>query len=173
MTKNFNKIIILVAVFSLSILLANCGQKSPGEMLKAADKSVENKNVPEAVQTYEKIMKEYPDSEEAADALFRIAALYQGKMIKNYSEKESLNKAVELFKQVYIKYPKSKIAPKGLFMSGFVEANDLNNFQEATKTYKLFLEKYPNSELSVSAKEELQNMGLSPEEILMKKKNVN
>jgi hypothetical protein len=39
-------------------------------------------------------------------------------------------------------------------------------FDEATKSYKLFLEKYPNDPLAVSAKEELDNMGIPPEEIL-------
>ena len=32
--------------------------------------------------------------------------------------------------------------------------------------YNLFLEKYPSHPLAVSAKEELNNMGLTPEEIL-------
>jgi hypothetical protein len=32
----------------------------------------------------------------------------------------------------------------------------------------LFIEKYPDHELAASAKEELENMGLTPEEILQK-----
>ena len=51
-------------------------------------------------------------------------------------------------------------------MAGFVEANNLYNFSEATKTYQLFLDKYPTHQLALSAKEELNNMGRSPEDIL-------
>jgi TolA-binding protein len=77
---------------------------------------------------------------------------------------------VELFRSVYEKYPNSEQAPMGLFMAGFVEANELNDYDAATKTYNLFLETFPDHELATSAKEELDNMGLTPEEIL--KKNI-
>lgn len=53
-------------------------------------------------------------------------------------------------------------------MAGFINANELQNYDEATKLYKQFLVEYPNDELAASAQAELDNMGLSPEEILMK-----
>jgi len=56
----------------------------------------------------------------------------------------------------------------GLFMAGFVLANELNMYNEATETYNYFIEKFPEHELAASAKEELDNMGLTPEEILRK-----
>jgi hypothetical protein len=55
-------------------------------------------------------------------------------------------------------------------MAGFVEANELQNYEAATETYNLFLKTFPDHELATSAKEELDNMGLTPEEIL--KKNI-
>jgi hypothetical protein len=51
-------------------------------------------------------------------------------------------------------------------MAGFINANELKNFDEATSLYKQFLMEYPNNELASSAQAELDNMGLSPEEIL-------
>jgi TolA-binding protein len=74
--------------------------------------------------------------------------------------------------QVYEKYPDSEEAPKSLFMSGFILANDLMLYDKATSSYNLFLEKYPSHPLAVSAKEELDNMGLSPEEILKRTETV-
>ena len=56
----------------------------------------------------------------------------------------------------------------GLFMAGFVQANDLHDYDAASETYNLFLKTYPDHELATSAKEELDNMGLTPEEILKK-----
>ena len=53
-------------------------------------------------------------------------------------------------------------------MCGYIQANELKDFDAATKTYKLFIEKFPDSEFAVSAKAELDNMGLAPEEILKK-----
>ena len=51
-------------------------------------------------------------------------------------------------------------------------ADDLMKYDEATSSYNLFLEKYPSHPLAVSAKEELDNMGLSPEEILKRTETV-
>ena len=51
-------------------------------------------------------------------------------------------------------------------MAGYILANDLQKYDDATKSYKLFIEKYPGHPLASSAKQELDNMGLSPEEIL-------
>jgi TolA-binding protein len=79
-----------------------------------------------------------------------------------------LEKAIELFKKLYNEYPKSSFAPSGLFMAGFINANELKNYNEATRLYKQFLMEYPDDELAASAQAELENMGLTPEEILMK-----
>jgi len=82
--------------------------------------------------------------------------------------KESLEKAAQTYKDVYDKYPKYERTPESLFLSAFIEANDLKNYNKATSIYKLFLEKYPDHELTPSVKAELDNMGLSPDEILKK-----
>ena len=84
------------------------------------------------------------------------------------SETGSLKKSVELFKGMYEKYPKSEQAATGIFMAGFVEANELHDYDAATITYNSFIKLFPNHELITSAKEELDNMGLTPEEILQK-----
>ncbi|MCW9065762.1 MAG: hypothetical protein OQJ78_05645, partial [Ignavibacteriaceae bacterium] len=65
-------------------------------------------------------------------------------------------------------YPSSEYAPSGLFMAGFISANELNNYEAATIIYQQFLKEYPNNELAASAQAELDNMGLSPEDILKK-----
>ena len=85
------------------------------------------------------------------------------------SKEESIKQSAKIFVSVADKYPKSEQAPQSLFMAGFIYANELKNYDEAIKTYKLFLEKYPDNQLASSAKDELDNMGLTPEEILKKK----
>jgi TolA-binding protein len=80
-----------------------------------------------------------------------------------------MEKAVTLFKSVFDKYSDSKQASVSLFMAGFIQANDLKKYQEATATYNLFLQKYPKSDLAPAAAEEINNMGLTPEKIIAKK----
>jgi TolA-binding protein len=94
-------------------------------------------------------------------------------MLKNIDEHVSLEKAVRYYKKVFDEHPNSLQAPASLFMSGFILANELKNYKQAKIIYNLFLQKFPNHELAASAREELNNLGLSPEEILKNKKTQN
>ncbi len=157
-------------VFILGILLSGCGKKSDIDYMNIAEKSIKQNNIALAVDSYKKLIDEYPHSSKAPDAMFRLATLYQNKMVKNISDNESLEKAVDLFEELNKIYPDSPMAPKALFMSGFILANDIHDFTRATQVFKTFLEKYPENELTSSAREELNNMGMSPSEILEKRK---
>jgi TolA-binding protein len=160
-------IIINLSLFLL--VLAGCGDKKTAvELLTEGQKYTSEENLPEAVLSYETLIKDYPEDELAPEATVRLASIYQNKLVKNISENESLLKSLELFKSIYEKFPLSDQAPMGLFMAGFVQANELHDFDGATETYNLFLKDFPDHELAASAKEELENMGLSPEEVLQK-----
>jgi len=166
-----NTVLLMKRLFSIFILLIliGCGEKkSVDELITEANTNLNENKVPEAVLLFEEIINEYPDSDKTPEILSRLASVYQNKMLKNLSDTESLEKAVSLFRKIYDDYPESSYAPTGLFMSGFVLANELNYYDKATETYNIFLEKYPTHELATSAKEEIENMGLSPEEILKK-----
>jgi TolA-binding protein len=162
----------IIGILSLSvILLVGCStKKSAAELFSDGEMFLEESKIPEAVNSYETLMNEYPDDVLAPDAIARLASIYQNKQVKNVPETQSLLKSIELFRSIYDKYPNSEQAPMGLFMAGFVEANELQNYEAATETYNLFLKTFPDHELATSAKEELDNMGLTPEEIL--KKNI-
>ena len=163
------KSVLLLVLFAL--ILTGCSKKSDKEYMDAAEKSAQNKNYSEALKLYQELLKEYPDSKNAPEALVKMASLYMIDADSTLNQEQSYAKAAELFKEVFDKYPKSEQAPKALFMSAFVLSNDLNKYDEATKIYKLFLEKFPNHQLAKSAKEELNTMGMSPDDILKKNKN--
>ncbi len=159
--------------FSLILIsmLISCGSvETDSELFRKGKSLVDQKNIPEAVAAYEQLLKEYPKSTFADSTLYNLATVYQYKLVPNLNEQESLEKAASYFKQIYNDYPGRGLAPAGLFMCGYIQANELKDFDAATKTYQLFLEKYPDTEFAVSAKAELNNMGLAPEEIL--KKNI-
>lgn len=157
-------------IFLLTILLLiSCSsKKTDQELMDEANANLNQNKIPEAVMVLEKLVDDYADSELAPEALSKLASVYQNRMLKNIPDKESLEKAANLFRKIYDDYPESSYAPTGLFMSGFVLANELIYYDKATETYNLFIEKFPNHELSASAKEEIENMGLTPEEILKK-----
>ena len=155
--------------FILIFLFASCGNISDKEYMNKASESIKQNNIAEAVDAYESLVEEHPESKLAPEALYQLALLYQTIQIKNLPEKESLEKSVQFYKSVYEKYPQSELAPKCLFMAGFIQANNLMDYKDATKTYSLFVEEFPNHELAYSAREELKNMGKPAEEILEKK----
>jgi len=160
-----SSIILLI----ISALLIGCStKKTDEELYSEGDKNYKANKFPEAVSAYEELINEYPDSKLTPGTLFRVATIYQNQQLKNISAKESLDKSVQLFRRIYDQYPKSKFAATGLFMAGFVYSNALKNYDKARETYNLFIEKFPDNELVVSAKQELEYMGLTPEEILEK-----
>lgn len=159
----------LIIFITLLIFIGCSAKKSDNELLDEAQINLQQQKYPEAVLAFENLVNDYPESKLAPLALSKLASIYQNKQIKNLSEQQNLEKAVELFKKLHDEYPSSEYAASGLFMAGFIYANELQNFDEATKCYQQFLKEYPDNELASSAQAELDNMGLTPEEILHKK----
>ncbi len=151
------------------LVLLNCSGKNADELLKEGEKFIKQKKYSEAAEVYKKVLDEFPDSPKSAKAMFELAKLYQGKVLKNIGEKESLKKAVEYYKNIFEKFPESNEAPSALFMAGFIEANELKDYDSAKETYNLYLKNFPEGDLADDAKIELANLGKTPEEILMEK----
>lgn len=155
--------------FVIIILVISCSKTTDKQYLDQAKSLLKENKVTESITALETLLKEYPESKLAPKALIELATIYQGQLDKSIAPEESFNRAQKYFREVFDKYPDSEDAANSLFMSSFILANDLKKFDEATVSYKLFLEKYPNSPLVQSAQDELDNMGLSPEEVLKKK----
>ena len=158
----------IIALLTIFLIVGCSTKKTDKELFDEAQQNLKQDKIPEAVMAFEEIVTDHSGSDLAPEALSQLAGLYQNKLIKSISEKENLEKAIELFKKLHADYPKSSFAPSGLFMAGFINANELQNYDEATRLYKQFLQEYPNDVLASSAQAELDNMGLTPEEILMK-----
>ena len=149
------------------LLIVGCSsKKTDKELFDIAQKNLKENKIPEAVTAYDQLVNDYSESKLAPEALTQLASIYQNKMVKSISEEENLKKAISIFKRIHNDYPKSEYAPSGLFMAAFITANDLKNYKEATLLYEQFLKEYPDNDLASSAQAELDNMGLSPEEIL-------
>ena len=160
----------ILFLLALTVLLFGCGKKKQAvEYMKEAKAGIEQKKIPETVKAYETLLSEFPNDSLAPEALYQLATLYQNKMVPNLKENESMEKAVTLFKSVFDKYSDSKQASVSLFMAGFIQANDLKQYKDATITYNLFLQKYPQNDMAPAAKDELNNMGMTPEQIITKK----
>jgi len=157
-------------LFLALVIFVGCSsKKTDKELFDEAQTFIQQQKYPEAAMAFEELTNNYPESSLAPNALSQLASIYQNKQIKNLSENESLEKSIQLFKKLHDEYPSSEYAASGLFMAGFIYANELKNFEEAKKCYQQFLKEYPHDDLAASAQAELDNMGMSPEEILQKR----
>lgn len=159
----------LVTLLLTAVILAGCSSKSEDEYLASAEKFMQENKYAEAIAEYEKLASEYPEGKSAPKAFFEIAKIYQAKLVADITSDASFQKSIEYYQKVTDQFPASDEAPLSLFMIGFIQANEMQKFDLATATYNLFVSKYPQHQLAESAREELNNMGLSPDEILKRK----
>jgi TolA-binding protein len=159
----------LLPLLIFSLLFTFCGGKTDKELFDEAVKLSNEKKYDDAIVAFENIETEFKESELAPKALFESAKIYQGQVIKKLNSKESLLKSIEVYKKVYENYPNSYEAENSLFMSAFIYANDLNDLENAKLAYELYLEKFPDGVLAKDARIELENLGKTPEQILMEK----
>jgi TolA-binding protein len=160
---------LTVMFLTVSLLFIGCTKKDENVYRNAASECLKKQDIRGAVENYNKIAEEFPDSPSAPKALYDIAGLYQNKMDRTMDPTASLNRAIEYFNKVVEKYPKSKEAPLALFNTGFVQANELKKYDDAKKSYSKFLADYPNHEMAVAAKQEIDYMGVAPETIIQNK----
>jgi peptidyl-prolyl cis-trans isomerase C len=65
---------------------------------------------------------------------------------------------IQYYRDIVTNYPDHKFAPQALFMIAFVYAEELRYTDQAERTFKELLEKYPVSEVAESAQWMLDNM---------------
>ena len=119
-----------IIAFLMLLLFFGCSSnKSDKELFDEAKLILKEQKYPEAVVSFEELINDHSESELAPEALSQLASIYQNKQIKSLSEEENLEKAIELFKKLHDNYPSSEYAPSGLFMAGFISANDLQNYE--------------------------------------------
>ncbi len=102
-------------------------------------------------------------------SLVELGNIYRINGIKTISKKESLLKAVDYYKKAQNEYPDSTISKKTLFFAGFILNNELKMYEEARKVYEKYISEYPNDSLVPTVKAEIENLGLTPEQILEKR----
>ena len=158
----------LVSVFLLiSIFVFGCSQKSDKDYYEEGQNALKTEEYSIALTNFQKIVDEFPNSEFYKNALLQTAELNHG-LVNKQITKENSEKALKAFSEYHSKFKDDAKAPQALFMVGYIWANELGNIDEAKKVYTKLIELYPNSEMAVAAKSEIDNLGLTPEEILEK-----
>jgi len=155
--------IVLGCLLCAMLALVSCVKKNESTMLRSADEAAKHGKWEEAVSGYSDILKEFPNSTHAAEAMFKIGII-QTNQLKDYSA------GMKTLEDVASRYASSDEAPKALMTLGFLYANqpDVKNLDLAKKYYEQVVSQYPSNELAASANIELENLGQSPENTLQR-----
>jgi len=65
---------------------------------------------------------------------------------------------VDAYRQVVENYPDSDVTPQAAFMVGFIQSEELKDYDAAQKSFQTLLARYPKSELAASARWMLDHM---------------
>lgn len=160
---------IIFLNFLLLTMFAACSGVSDKELYDTAKEKYYSGNYEETLYNYEKLIQEFPQSKYRAEVLFELGKLYHGQVVKSLTKDQNFTKAIDNYRKVFSEFPNYKDAPNSMFMTGFVYANELSVLDSAEYYYNLFIKKYPDNEMVISAKAELENLGIPAEEILRRK----
>jgi tetratricopeptide (TPR) repeat protein len=173
-TMNMKNLILLTGIFAITLTaLIGCGKKdagsdiasleakfkelTTGENLK--DKTGEIRDVMGKLAVAYERAGQSKDPEIAVKNLYLAAEMYETNQL-------DVSKSLGLYQKIFNEYPDHDRAADALFKMGYIYNNMLNDLPNAEKMYRLFLEKYPEDQLAPSAQFEIDNLGVSPEEIL-------
>ena len=164
----------IFVLLSLALMLLSCGEKMSVEKINeleskvfAKDAVLSSENVIQLVDAYLLFAKQNPNDQQTPEFLFKALDVAVG------VNAEGPQKAIDIADVLIEKYPDFEMTPMALFIKGFVYENMIGDLQNAEMTYRHFIEKYPNSPIVEDVKATLENLGLTPEELIRKFEEAN
>ena len=132
------------------------------QLMQVEDAAANETLAKEVLVVYDEFMLAYPDDDHIPELLFK-----SGEVLKGLG---AHLKSAKAFYKVHTQFPNTKIAPIALFHQAHCfEA--LDQHLTAKNTYEDFIERYPNHPYVSQAKEMIQILNLSDEELIHKFQN--
>ncbi|MCE1189171.1 MAG: tetratricopeptide repeat protein [Ignavibacteria bacterium] len=165
--KYIRTILVLIA-----LVLIGCSKRSEKNYLDSASEKMRNNDISGCIVEYQKLIQDYPSSLNSLAALDSLIYIYQNGLEKSLSRQAAQQKVVECYSTISKNFPESDQGKVAMFMVGFIQANELQQYDAAKKSYQAFLDKNPNHPMAPAARTELENIGKSAEDILKSAKGI-
>lgn len=150
-------------------MLLSCEDKMSVEKIDVLESKVfaegaspSKDDVIQLVDAYMIFARQNPDDMLSPDFIFRALDITVG------LNTENPQKAIDIADVLIEKYPDFEMTPMSMFIKGFVYENMIGDLKNAELTYRGFIEKYPDNPMVEDVKSTLENLGLSPEELIRK-----
>ena len=164
---------VLLSIFVVLIMLS-CGEKVSVKEVKELESKVLAKGakptkeeVIQLIDAYILFAKQNPNDSQSPEFLFKALDVAVG------VNAEGPQKAIDIANVLIEKYPDFEMTQMAMFVKGFVYEDIIGDLQNAEMTYRQFIEKYPNSPIVEDVKATLENLGLTPEELVRKFEEAN
>ena len=154
--------------------MLSCGEKVSVKEVKELESKVlaegakpTKEEVIQLVDEYILFAKQNPNDSQSPEFLFKALDMAVGTGVGGSQ------KAIEIANVLIEKYPDFEMTPMAMYIKGFVYENMIGDLQNAEMTYRNFIEKYPDNPMVEDVKSTLENLGLTPEELIRKFEEAN
>lgn len=157
----------IIAILIISGLFVGCNSNDPAKRIEKLEKqafSTEGAINPEVasdlVSAYCDFADANPNDAMAPEYLFKAVDVSM-----NINEPQRTISIVDRLLNEYPDFPRTQAA---LFVKAFIFETRYNNLDMAKKLYEQYLELYPDGEFAEDCKASIENLGLTPEELVKK-----
>ena len=150
-----------VIALSIWVIWTACSQDSPEQAMAAAEAAAraaaaDSASLKMAADRFGEFLEHYPRHESAPKALRMLAMITQ--------QEGDMKGAIGHYERLLQEYGSSDYADDAQFMIGFISEEYLDDYARARASYRLVIDRHPDSELAASARRLLPNVGKAPEE---------
>lgn len=163
------KRLFLILAF-IALVLAGCNNNDPAKRINKLEQQVfatDGAIVPEVasdlVSAYCDFADANPNDAMAPEYLFKAVDVSL-----NLNEPQHTIFIIDRLLKDYPDYPRTQAA---LFVKAFIFETKYENYDMAKKIYEQYLVMYPDGEFAESCRSSIENLGLTPEELVKKFEN--
>lgn len=161
-----NRITPLLIV-AVAMMLLSCGNENLSDRIAKLEKqafSTESAVNPEIaeqlVDVYCDFATQNPENQQSAEYLFKAVDVSM-----NF---DNPVKTFDIIDRLVQEYPDYEKTPMAVFVKGFIYETRYNNIEQAKAAYEKYLELYPEGEMAADCRASIENLGLTPEELVKK-----
>lgn len=156
----------IAGLFGISLLFS-CGPSNTkiesdiSDIVKElkSSETLDVEKVSKLIELYNLYIEKFPNDEKVPKYM-EMKAKYLG-AINHYDI------SLQVYQELFDKFPDYDKRSEALFMQAFINEVNLNNTEEAEKLYNKYLELYPDGDFAKDAMFSLQNLHLTPEQLML------
>jgi len=153
-------------IMAFAMLISSCKPSLTDEIAKlekqafATEGVIEPQLAGKLVEAYCSFATQNPANDVSADYLF--------KAVDVSMNLDNPQKTIAIIDRMIQEYPDNQKSSKALFLKGFIYETRFSNYGQAKDAYEKYLELYPDGELADDCRASIENLGLTPEELIKK-----